>query len=101
MPGFSSGTIGNYDALIGETQSLTVKIFVSSPTTAPIINVKVYMNTDGGSGPDVPLSLISGTNYNGNWQGSWAVNETHCNSYQMVISATNATGTSTDIITLK
>lgn len=100
MPSVSGGSISNFDPLIGETQTLSLNVNVTSPATSPITAVTVTLITDSGRRPGQSLSLVSGTDLSGQWQGSWVIDDTHCNNYQIEIKATNATGTSTVTLTL-
>jgi hypothetical protein len=89
-PYFSNGTLGNYDPLIGQTLSLTINAGVMNPATVPIDTVTVQEITDNGRSVPHYLSLISGTLTNGTWYGEWIASDTHCNTYDLEIIATNA-----------
>jgi len=100
-PMISKGVIGEYDPLIGETQTVTVTVGVRPPATYPIQTVTIALIQDGGRTPAYPLTLISGTNLNGEWRGSWVINDTHCYTYQMEITATNEIHSTVLIVTLR
>jgi len=100
-PTISRGVIGEYDPLIGETQTVTVTVGVRPPATYPIQTVTVVFVQDSGRSPAYPLTLISGTNLNGEWLGSWVVSDTHCYIYRMEITATNEIHSTVLTVTLR
>ena len=60
-----------------------------------ITSVTVWFITDNLTGAPVTLSLISGTDVDGTWQGLLTMHDdTNCTSYQISFSATGASGTS-------
>lgn len=73
------------------TQTASVKI--QETNGKPIAQVTGEAITDSKS-IDFSLSLIDGTDTNGTWQGSWLNQDTHCQNYMLIITATSESGQS-------
>lgn len=61
----------------------------------PITSITIDVVTDHGTTAQVELSLVSGTDTNGTWQGQWTVSDSYCYRYGFFIHATNAISTTT------
>jgi len=70
------------------SQSATVKVISLDGT--PVSEVEVNMITDNKE-KTYPLKLISGTNLDGSWQGTWTLEDSYDYRYQAAIKAKNAT----------
>lgn len=73
------------------TQTASVKI--QETNGKPIAQVTGEAITDSKSF-DFSLSLIDGTDTNGTWQGSWLNQDTYCQNYMLIITATSESGQS-------
>ena len=76
-PNFTQATIDPLVVSVGDTQTMTVKI----NDTYSITSVEARVETDNGT-QTYSLSLVSGTNLDGTWQGSWIVHDTHMTTYR-------------------
>ena len=75
----------------GETATFTVD--VRDRNGNAITGVTIQLITDHLTGPVIPLSLISGTDLNGTWQGTVSMlDDTNCYRYRFVMTATSASG---------
>lgn len=68
------------------SQSVTVKVISLEGT--PVSEVEVKMITDNKQ-KAYPLKLISGTNLDGTWQGTWTLEDSYDYLYQAAIKAKN------------
>jgi len=68
------------------TQTVTVKVISLDGT--PVSEVEVNMITDNKE-KAYPLKLISGTNLDGSWQGTWTLEDSYDYLYQAAIKAKN------------
>lgn len=78
----------------------TVSVKIQETNEKPITEVTGKALTDNSSFP-FSLSLIDGTNTNGTWQGSWFNQDTYCQNYMLIITATSQSGTSKVELTFK
>lgn len=81
-PKVSQAVIDPLDPGKGNKQIVTV----STNYTSPIDFVTIKLITDTTS-QTYPLQLVSGTNTNGDWQGSWTINDSYLYTYIMEITA--------------
>jgi len=79
------------DVQPGGNQTVAVKI---RDTNNNPISVTGTIDMDNGSNP-LSFSLTADTDLNGTWTASWTAAGTYCNTYQVNITATSASGTST------
>ena len=80
--------------------SSTVSVKIQETNEKPITEVTGKALTDSMSFP-FPLSLIDGTNTNGTWQGSWFNEDSYCQNYMLIITATSESGQSKVELTFK
>jgi len=73
--------------------SQTVSVEIQETAGYPIFEVTGQAQTDSMSFP-FSLSLISGTDIDGTWQGSWYNEDEYCQNYMLIITATSQSGTS-------
>lgn len=95
-PRLVSFFIDPYDPEIGEEQLGSVHVKDSEPVTS----VVMMINTDNKS-ETYELELVYGTELDGYWQGSWIIDDTNDEVYEIPISATSSRGTSEIHVTLK
>lgn len=69
------------------SQTVTVKVISLDGT--PVSEVEVNMITDNKE-KTYPLKLVSGTNLDGSWQGTWTLEDSYDYLYQAAIKAKNA-----------
>lgn len=96
-PQFGRGEIDPYDPPQGDKQTVTINV----KDGQPIIQVAVILKTDNAVSQPYPLQLISGSATDGQWQGSWTVDDTYLYTYNLVFEATSSRGQSTVEITLR
>jgi len=80
--------------------SQTVKAYIKDTSGNPITSVSGTAITDEKS-TNFNLNLISGTETDGVWQGSWTLIDSICQNYQVKIQAISQSGTSEVILTFK
>lgn len=97
VPQMSRGYIDPYDPAKGATQTVTIAVAFTQPVTS----VTAILKTDTTVSSPVPLTLATGTNTKGEWQGSWPVNDTYLYTYKLVLQATSGTKTASVEITLR
>jgi len=85
---------------VNKFASQTVSVKIQETNEKPITEVTGKALTDSMSFP-FPLSLIDGTNTNGTWQGSWFNEDTYCQNYMLIVTATSESGTSKVELTFK
>jgi len=73
--------------------SQTVSVEIQETAGYPITEVTGQARTNNISFP-FSLSLISGTDIDGTWQGSWYNEDEYCQNYMLIITATSQSGTS-------
>lgn len=95
-PRFSRGTIDPYDPTIGQSQSVTIRITDS----VPVGNASVRLKTDTKE-IVYPLSLISGTQLDGQWGTSWEMQDSYLYRYHVLFEAKSGNGSSIVDVTLR
>ena len=83
IPKFGRGSINPYDPIQGATQKVTINV----THTQPVTKVSATLKTDHTVSKPVAFTLIGGTDTNGQWQGSWVVNDTYLFMYQLTLTA--------------
>ncbi|MFA4998421.1 MAG: hypothetical protein WC514_00105 [Candidatus Paceibacterota bacterium] len=78
---------------VAKFSSQTVRVSIQETNEASITEVSGIAFLDNNSFP-FSFSLVSGTDINGTWQGSWTNLDTYCNTYMLRITATSASGES-------
>lgn len=81
-PNIAEAVFDGFDAVPGELQSASVKVF----HTEAVRSVSVVMITDNGSA-EHELALSAGDGSAGRWSGEWRVSDTHVSHYRAVIRA--------------
>jgi len=89
-PKFTTVTLDPLDVQIGGVQVVTAG--VTGVDGDPVTSVTGSFLTDNQTTGPVSFSLISGTNIEGTWQGSWTMNDTYCYNYGADITATSSSG---------
>lgn len=97
VPQFSQGFIDPYDPEKEASQTVTIAV----KYTKPVTNVSAVLKTDHAISNAVLFTLISGTNTNGTWQGSWLMTDTYLYTYNLVLQAESASGSASVEITLR
>jgi len=87
-PTFLKVAIDPRDVKRGQTQTMTIYV---KDEKALIKSITAKIKTDTKQFT-YPLSRISGTDKNGEWQGSWVVNDTHDKAYTTQFIATDSLG---------
>jgi hypothetical protein len=95
-PRFMGGSLDPYDPAKGTKQ--TISIQVSSAT--PVTSIYGKMISDHAQ-TTVQLTRVSGTDYNGTWQGIWTATDTYLYNYGLGIYASNINGTNKIEMTLR
>jgi len=96
-PQFGRGSIDPYDPPQDSKQTVTISI----KDEQPITQVAAIFKTDNTVSQPFSLQLISGTETDGQWQGSWTINDTYFYTYNLILEATSSRGQSTVEITLR
>jgi hypothetical protein len=91
-PKLSTTIVDNNDPKVGQTQTLTS----TYRHTSPITSVTVTLMSDNGE-KTYPMTLISGTNTDGQWQGTWTVEDTLLYTYTFIFTAKAQDGTQSKI----
>ena len=78
---------------VNKFASQTVSVKIQETNEKPITEVTGKALTDSMSFP-FTLSLIDGTDTNGTWQGSWFNEDSYCQNYMLIITATSESGQS-------
>lgn len=82
-----------------ETVDVSVNMVVEpfqtepAPPLDPIRSLVLYMYTDHQVSAPITLTLMSGTDTNGTWQGQWTPEDTFCFRYRYLFEATNDAAT--------
>lgn len=79
---------------VGQTQTMTVS--VRDTSASQITSVTATLSTDTSSYQN-PLTLSSGTNLNGQWSGSWVIQDSLNNVYQVRFNAVNQAGKTSSV----
>jgi hypothetical protein len=96
-PQLSTGSIDPYDPASGTTQTVTITV----KHTQPVTKVTAVLKTDHKTSAPISFTLVSGTNTDGQWKGSWQVTDTYLYTYKLTLEATSGTKTGTVVITLR
>lgn len=86
------------DPAQGASQSATVKVLAME--AGPVTKVSVDLITDNKT-KTYPLQLISGTNLDGVWNGTWVMEDSYDYKYQMAIKAENSRDSWTVTLTFR
>ncbi len=97
VPQLGKGSIDPIDVAQGGTQTVIVAVKNAQPVTG----VTAILKTDHQISSPVALSLISGTATDGQWQGSWTVNDTYTYLYHLKLDAASTNGTGSFELTLR
>lgn len=97
VPQFSKGSIDPYDPAQGATQTVTI----TAKHSQPITKVTAVLKTDNTASPAYSFKLISGSATDGQWQGSWPVDDTYLYTYALILDAASASGSASVQITLR
>ena len=81
-PKVTEVVIDPFDPRRGERQTMSVKVNYPEP----VRSVAVTMKLDGGD-YTYPLTLVSGTDRDGTWEGSWRAEDTHDVIYKAAVVA--------------
>lgn len=95
-PLFGEGAIDPYDPKIKATQTISVAITGTKPVTTATLTMQTDTKTK-----KVPMKIISGTNTNGVWEGSWTVDDSYLFTYVATITASDNTETNKIDLTLR
>jgi hypothetical protein len=86
VPQLRKGSIDPYDPTKGAIQTITITVM----HTQPVTKVTAVLKTDHSVSSPVPFTLVSGTNTNGEWKGSWRITDTYLYTYKLVLQAESA-----------
>lgn len=89
-PRITQVSLDPLDPKKGEKQTISVKTF----HTSPITQVKITLVSDNKTQTLPPLSLVSGTNLDGEWQVTWTVDDTVLYKYILTITSASSSGQS-------
>lgn len=93
VPQFGKGTVDPYDPTKGATQTVTIKV----QHTQPVTKVTATIKTDHDISKPYELKLISGTSIDGQWEGSWQVDDSYLYTYAIVLKAVSNKSASVEI----
>lgn len=96
-PKFTGGFFDPYDPAMGS--SMTIAIDMAD--TQPVQQVWATVKTDNKTSGKIPFKRVSGTDMDGQWQGTWTVNDTYDYTYMITIEADSANGHTRDEIALR
>jgi hypothetical protein len=85
---------------VGYLASQTVSASINDANGNPITSVTGFAITDNKTTP-FNLTLVSGSEINGVWEGSWNLTDSICQRYQVKIQAQSESGTSHVTLTFK
>lgn len=97
VPQFRRGFIDPYDPAKGGTQTVTINVRHSTSVN----KVSAVLKTDHTISQSYPFKLISGSNTNGQWQGSWKVEDTYLYTYALVLKAESSNKSASVEVTLR
>jgi hypothetical protein len=97
VPQFGRGEINPYDPAKGATQTLTITVKFKDPVTS----VSAILRTDKQSSELIPLTLINGTNTDGQWQATWKITDTYLYNYALSLEAKSGKSVGVVEITLR
>lgn len=83
VPQFGKGIIDPYDPQKGQLQTVSISVKHSKPVS----KVTAIIQTDHASSEPQVFKLVSGTDTDGVWQGSWPVNDTYLYVYGLILEA--------------
>lgn len=98
IPIISEFIVDPLDVAFNSSQDVIVNI--SDTNDNPITSVTGLASTDTGTTP-FALSLSSGTETNGTWQGSWVLKDSVCSNFMVTITATSNSGTTKVDVTFR
>ncbi len=84
-PQFKEGTIDPYDPAQGQKQKITINLESQTPVT----KVVSVISTDNQQ-QNIQMTLVSGDETTGTWEGSWVVDDSYEQNYQLKLTASNA-----------
>ena len=84
----TQAVIDPLDPKSSQIQTFTLK----ANNLKPIVEIKATVITDNGEKVNY-LELVSGTNVDGVWQGSWRITDDYDYTYQISLAAKNNEGT--------
>jgi len=97
VPQFRRGFLDPYDPLKGGTQTVTVNVKHGLPVTKVIGILK----TDHKTSQPYEFKLVSGTNTDGQWEGTWTVDDSYLYTYLLTLKAESSDKSSSVDITLR
>lgn len=97
IPQMGKGWIDPYDPPKGGTQTVNVHVIYSQPVT----KVTAILKTDNSISKPYLLKLVEGSPTDGNWQGSWQINDTYLYTYNLVLQAESGSSQSKFEFTLR
>ena len=97
VPLFGRGFIDPYDPAKGATQTVTIAV----KYTKPVTKVTVVLKTDNNISQPYPFKLISGSDTEGEWQGSWQITDTYLYTYALVFNAESSNKSGSVEVTLR
>jgi len=83
-PLITPAVIDPFDPKKGEVQTFEI----AASHDQPINEISVVLRTDNGE-TTYPLTLVSGSETNGQWKGSWTTNDTHDHIYTALVVASS------------
>lgn len=95
-PKITRAVIDPLDPQTGQNQTVTVKV----NHQAPVLSVGLKLTTDN-KNKTFPLTRISGTDTDGEWQGSWIMEDTYLYNYLMEITAKTTADQSSVMLTIR
>lgn len=97
VPQFGKGTINPYDPAKNANQTVTIGVKFGKPVTS----VSAILKTDKKTSKPITFTLVSGTNTDGTWQGSWKMNDTYFYTYSLSLEAVSEENIGSITITLR
>ena len=98
VPQFGRGFIDPYDPVQGGMQTIQIAIKHNKPIT----KVTVILTTDKDISQPILLKLVTGTNTDGQWQGSWKMTDSYLYTYKVELNAESDGGKQAyDVLTLR
>ena len=97
VPQFRKGSIDPYDPAKGQTQTVTIAVKHSQPVT----KVTATLTTDHATSQPYSFKLISGSDTDGDWQGSWPVTDSYLYTYVLTLNAVSSGSPGSVTITLR
>lgn len=96
-PKFSGGSFDPYDPSQGGSMVITV----AASDTQPVQTMWATVKTDNKTSAKIPFTRVSGSDTNGEWQGTWKVDDTYLYTYIVTVEADSANGHTKDEIALR